>query len=602
MRRAKRARCVLGLLFIVGILFVCLSQAGNAANAILDKIEIEVTSQHQIPVGTAVVGDVVKILAVLRPKVDGTAVEEELAVRFFFENRSTRETGLIGQASIPGLRGVKGEFRKAAVEWDPANMEPGYYNILAVGEFETSVSEDETTLKVLQEGKYFQFILNSRGVPVADKQGNVVMSQYLMGDEVARMPSGDFSKLSYRLSREKRFYIVNLGTENIASGDTFNLKCEYKTEHKDTFEELVEGCTVLGLAPGSIGPGEKGQLRLFLQFPFDFEGVRVGEPKKIQLRIQATDQKDVTSPTSPPVYLPSTDESLTVYSWVDLWTFPEPAGASSGNTGTDVTLSPVVVPTWTTYREGKDLVTNGELVVFHVETTQTEPKSLLYSHAIAVNKVINYYIKKQYSRWTDEEGEVVAWKPPDPAAEILAFTAVKDPQGVILLYIATHDGWVYGLRDNAAKNPLVPDNFETIWSQPDQIPIPSEDAEDFILHQPDVVTDADGNPVFVVFSTDVGLFAFDAYSGDLRWKITDSDKIPVTQPPIHFTDDDIWFASEERVYHFADPGVGGIPRPQEAERAAVTAPIALQTYTDTETDVAVLAEEGTLIVKDPYLL
>jgi len=346
MRRGKRARGVLGLLLVLGVLGFYFGQEGSAANAILDKIEIEVKSQHQIPVGTAVVGDSVKILAVLKPKMVGTAVEE-LNIRFFFENRSTKETGLIGQASIPGLLGLQGEFRKAAVVWSPASMEPGYYNILAVGEFETSIGEGETTLKVLQEGKHFEFVLNSLGVPV-DVLGNEVISRHLMGEDVARMPSGNFQPLAYMLKKEKKFYIVNLGTENITSGDAFNLKCEYKTVYNDTFEELVEGCTVVGLAPGSIGPGEEGQLRLFLQFPFGFQGVVPGESTSVQLRIQATDQ-GATSPTSPPLYLPNKDESFAVYSWVDLWTYPEPVGASSGDTGMDVSLAPVVVPTWTTY-------------------------------------------------------------------------------------------------------------------------------------------------------------------------------------------------------------------------------------------------------------
>jgi len=82
--------------------------------------------------------------------------------------------------------------------------------------------------------------------------------------------------------------------------------------------------------------------------------------------------------------------------------------------------------------------------VFHVETTEAAPKnSVLYSHAIAVTKDIKYYVKKYHSRWTDSEGGAVAWTPPEPAAEILAFTAVKNPQGIILLYVATSDGRVF---------------------------------------------------------------------------------------------------------------------------------------------------------------
>jgi outer membrane protein assembly factor BamB len=600
MRKRTHVLAVLNFVAFSAAILVCACQTVVAADWLLEKIDIEIihqTEREAIPESAGVIGDEVRILPVLKSTSDNAG---ELEVSIYFEDRISREVGLIGKVNIPGLK--RGGIRKGVVIWDTAEMRPGYYNILATGDFESSPSllGEVPTVKMLQEGKYIAFLLDDLG-QLADPEGEPFLGLCPMGEDTGRMPEGVSFVSAYKTARAQvahsfQIPVINLGTEGIEGLADFQpgkngepqLVCEYRLtgrEEEDSaveevYKRLENTCEVIGVT--KLTAGQEGKITLYFEFRLGFNVTFLGRANGLQLKLQARDEdKDGERYVeSPVVYVPADkDDRLNVYSWVDLWTFPEREGCSAMSAlsaNEEVTLSAVALPT------------ARELAVFHVVNHVENEKTVsrLYSHRVSITDSLNKLVKKVDPHWVGEDGEADWWGP-DPAAEIVSFTGATNAAGDILLYLATADGRLHAIRD-----PATGDTYdETVWSNLAQIP--GATASLTIL-KPDVVMDASGNPSRVLLGTSAGLFAFDASSGRLLWQI--EDKGEVTKPPVHAPDGRIvCFASIKNLYYFSPSDAEARPSLKEdRSETEITSPIVACTVDGEET--AFFARMGTLYV------
>jgi hypothetical protein len=637
-----RLRRQTGLIWCLAILGVIgLSICGLGASASLERLEFDIERNYVTPEGAdpvpadaAVVGDTVQIAAVLRPtSEDGTT--DDIRVDFYYENRITRETGFIGSAVVPGFYAAAGTVRRAIYEWDLKGESPGVYGVFAVGDFDISLPEPaagETVadvevdpernpalelLKVLQQGRFIAFpldaderLLNVSGVPVFEA--------CMMGEDVGVVSSGHvdpsdggiYSK--YRNNKIQRVGFVNLGTETITLAsfepgtddeETPRLRCWYRELQQlktgpelTAYRELSNAVQVVDPSKSEnvsaelyvlAKPGEEGTLPLYIRFPFEFEtAARLADTKQVQLRIQAygsaSGENNEVEPISDYVYLPGRTTYSDVYSWTDLWTFPEREGCCSDcevSDGWSVTVPPVVVE-----RRGTVPSLAGEQVLVVLHAVNTGDTSRLYAHEIGPTPE-SVFINASGRRWNKGPGgqEQDAWEP-QAGETIAALTATENQDGELLAFVATSDGNAYAIQDTAEATSgfFANQDFVEVWGP---VALPGS-GELEVLDEAFVVGSDSGTVVFV---TSRGLFAYAASEGTLEWQMTDPDRLPIVAAAN--AGNHIWFASSDAVYAFSVPTLRGeVGNVADVISATLSSGIVAATLGDDP--VAVFADEG----------
>lgn len=557
---------VLFFVWFLPLCIVCGTQVEYGAS-LLD-IEIEITrADHEelktedlerVPEDIAIVGDQIKIFAVLQPVIVQTDPKKyretgEFLVKFFFENILTNETGFIGSERVRGLPSPANEVVRPAVIWDPSEMVPGYYRITVEGDFEEQAwkikkPDQDTKIKVVAVGKRIGFFENQE-VLRCPMGGDVMsMPDELVGDEV------DNWKRQKKIVdvEEKEVKFINLGTEVLEKTDLWGKKvhCEWK-EPESGFLEMKDACEIYkhySFPSLSLLPGDIGELWLYLEYPLaqaQIEQKELGAPKEIQLRIRT--QGDVASPWR---YVPDRRSFFKLYSWVDLWTIPERSACSV----TEQAIIPGVLDVLPVVVEDED---SKQLFVFHVVThvvtngSESELCSHLYSHVMK-NDTPKDPTEKQYvfenvvPRWAekDKDGntQLVSWTPVPPG-RITALTARKNAAGDIILYIGTDQGYIYALKDTVGQGDSTNRfYYRERWAKNET----QGQKIGNVSHTPDVITDDAGNHVRIVFGSTNGLFVMTPEGGAEFPPFTDLGSI--TQPPVHTENGDIWFATGADVY------------------------------------------------------
>jgi len=569
---ADARRSVWALLLLSAFVLVGLSQGALGASATLERLEFEVISEHAgLPPDSAVVGDVVRIAAVLAPNAE-TVTADEIEVAFYYEDRITKETARIGSAIVPGFYLAAGSFRRAVVEWNLDLIRPGLYNVFAVGDLDVAIA-DETpalrTLTVLREGTYVGFLLNEAGRLVAASgtlEGAPVVPLCAMGETVARVHQDYFNDF-YRSAKLVEVQVMNLGTSNLELADFMEgdngepqLMCWYRSADTDAagFQELSNACWIMDRSL-SIAPGEEKTLRLYFQYTFELDSAELGKAEVIQLKVQARDNSGAS--ISDPVYLPEQGGEIRVFSWADLWTFPDlDACCPTCDVAEEasVSLAPVAV------QGVGSLGSASAFLVFHA--VDSSAGSSLYANELAMDAGFapRYYIKETGTRWADP------WQPAT-ASQIVAVAAHADANGVVRVFVATEDGNAYGIQDTVYDpSGLFPgQDYHPLWG-----PVAFPGSGGLTVHNPPLVVK---NANMVVFATSRGLFAYNSRSGSLLWQMTDSDKLPIVSAA--GAAGHIWFASEDNVYHF-EASATSAPNTNEVTRASLTSSIVAKEFAD----------------------
>lgn len=582
-----------------GLVLLGLSVSTCGALATLERLEFEIISEFpgSLPADSAVVGDTVRIAAVLTP--NGEEAEEVLAT-FYYENKITKETAQIGATNVPWSHVAAGSFRRAVVEWNLGNIQPGIYNVFVVGNFEAASSENATlkSLKVLKEGRAVGFLLDDAGRLVqasGSLTGELVIPLCAMGEAVARVNQDIFDDQLdgrvYRGAKTVTVELTNLGTDTIAVEDFEEgengepqLRCSYRIggEDETAFQELKNACWILNTRSTDpeartklADPGEDFTLKLYFQYTFGFENADLGEPKAVQLRLQAYDSDE--SPLSDPVYVPEKAGETNAYSWVDLWTSPDRVSCCTDceeEAEGKISLAPVIA-SWPC--QADEDACGFPIVAFHA--VESGGASSLHSSEIALSGASSafQYIKTASARWEEP------WKPAS-GGTIEAIAAIGDPSGVVRVYVATGEGEAYGILDTVYGPSSIfrGQDYSESWG-----PVTLSGT---VLNPPLVVEDQ----TMVVFVTSDGLFAVDSQNGDKLWEMKDPDKTPILAAAE--ADGNVWFASAEDVYHLE--ARRDSVSPDAVVRASLTSPIVAKAFSDGSVGAA-FAEANFVLFHDP---
>jgi len=599
--RAWKSRAAL---LLVSCLCVAVSMGAMGSGAVLQYLEIGVESLHEdLPANTAVTGDSVRIAAVLAPT-DETEDASEVDVTFYFENQSTKETGLIGTTTMPGFYAAAGTVRRAVLDWSLENVRPGVYNLFAVGDFEVVLTggedpasaEDNPALEVLtilKDGLYLGFEL-SRDELLIDTSGYAVVGACSMGEDVAVIHEDYADDRFYQNAKIQSVRCVNLGTEDIkessfepGSDGNRQLRCWFRrleTGASDDYAPLENAFTVVSVAPSTVAKGEAFQLNLYVRYPFEFapSATALGESQTVELIIQAYDSTGAR-PISDSVHIPQPQASVEFFSWADLWTYPEREECCEDSEGCliedggTVELQPVVVET---DRSGSD--DEPWLVVYH--TVTRSGASYLYANETGPSDlrsgVAKSYVETTRARWESP------WQP-EPAATIASFTAIPDGD-LVRIFVATSDGQAYGIADTVNdKGVSAGQDNVGLWG-PIAIPDGGDVLGCFVVRsgqQDDVI----------VFATSAGLYGYGIRNGGLLWEVADSEAILAAAG----AGSSVWYATADDVFHFDVPSTGSSPAPARVIplRNPLTSPIVAKEFSDGV--AAVFAEEDNVFFHDP---
>jgi len=512
MSRLRYTRYILGVFLILAVLFGLIGQGAEPGfDIVVTDIEFELFSGaprggREIPEDAAVIGDRLKIRAVVENLGEESAPGFE--VEFFFEEEITKETGKIGEETVYGLTG--GQELKPAVVWDTSNLSPGSYRIIVKADPSRHLSdyycnneiprecdrdgdgevEDEVEAPVrtiLTEGKYIAF-LEQLGLPRCP-----------MGSEV----------VGQRLYQQK---VLNLGTSPIKK-DSIGLACSYRAKGKEGSTVMEEACKILVLVPTQLNPTDEGTLSIGIRYQFEFPDIEaLGQGREIQWRLIATDPDNNDWAVSRAMILPNRKDYLTVYSKVDLWTFPERSGCGEPQPkpGKRVDVAPTIA----------------DARVFHVTTGGGESELYALTTTAGIGRWKEPYVAQEAGLTPPEVG--------------------RDTDGNTVIYLGSSGGYIYAIRDEPIDEPEGQFKHQPIeiWKF-DQI-------EDFgqidaVRYKPAVVIGDGGETEVIYFGTDNGLLAMNP-DGSEKWFV--KDRGAVTQPPLVDGTGGVWFAVGRNVYRY----------------------------------------------------
>lgn len=472
----------------------------------------EQDERPQIPENTVIEGDRVRLSAVVRNQ--SGEPSQEFAVRLFFEGEISRETGKIGQEMIHRLD--DGEELRTSVLWDTADLRPGTYTIIANANH-TGGQEIEGygSITVLKEGLYIDFL------------GPL--------DFPHREPLCPMGRILTELHFIKQDF-VNMGTIPIEQGD-LEVRVSYRGSQGSTFVETRSSpleATLWRVADGQeifltdkLLTGEKGKIRFQTRYDFDLteESLRFPKPDSLrfgnQIRMKLEALADSRS-VSLPMYVPSKKSFLTVYSKLDLWTFPSrPDCGGVESAGKAVEVAPAI---------------EGGKVFFVISSADSASE-----------------VYRLYSRTTTTG--TPRWETPVEFTSRVTSPAIgkRGKNTVVYLGSASSEDSVYAIVDidlGAGADPPAEANRDTGFPKPGVAELIGP-----VHYKPAIKTDVDiqGNGRDTIYvPSDNGLFALNG-DGSLKWRITEPGA--VTQPVTVVADTgDVWFASNKFIYRVRDPG------------------------------------------------
>ena len=475
--------------------------------------DVDLFERPEIPEKSVIEGDRVRISAEIQNR--SGSPTEEFVVRFYFEGQISRETGKIADEIIHRLD--DGESLRTSVVWDTTDLRPGTYTIIAdANPSGAEEIEGYGSLTVLREGLYIDFL------------GPI---QFPHKEPLC--PTGRILTELHFMNQD----FVNLGTVPIGQGD-LDIMVSYRGDKTQTYVEMASSplaATLWRMEDGQevfltdkLLTGETGRVRFQTRYDFDLANdvLRLDQPDSlgfgnpIRIKFEAiANSKTASSPT----YVPSKKDFLTVYSKLDLWTFPSRSGCG----GTAIESQTIGVPP----------VIEGGKIFFVVSSASGsgEVSHKLYSATTTTGT----------ARWSRP---VVFDSRVTPPA-----VGRRGTNTVVYVGSSKPENSLYAIVDidlGAGADPPAEANRDTGFPKPGVAPQIGS-----VLYQPAVRTDLDsqgsGRDIVYVGSEN-GLFALNG-DGSLRWKITEPGE--VTQPVTAVPDtDDVWFASGKFIYRVEDPG------------------------------------------------
>lgn len=511
MQRGRYIRLILAFMLVFVIPFALAGQESGAPDIVMTDIQFEIIPQEPqgerpalVSEDQAIIGDVVRLRAVVENQ--GGASVGRFKVDFFYEEKETKETDIIGTATVFGLD--VGDSKKPAVSWNTSNLIPGVYEIYAEGGLNDGLGETNTCNNVIPR-KECDGERSVQAKSVTILRLGLHISEGTGKTAIPTCPMGRYEDAAPSIA----LGFTNIGTDMIEKGGLDLNNCYRLTPTQDF--TCRQGFTkpLLGSLPYTDRrPGEKiNDFLTVLYNKFDdiFANSKagLGVGNEIQLKLEFTPKSgEGKEGETRRLFIPSPVQFLQFYSRVDLWTFPkrEGCGVPQHREGEEVRVPPAVASDGRVYpvisTAGKsDLYALTELggEDGHYGTLDAEIKEQPVAVRIDANNTLIYLVSS----------------PPD--SRVYAIRDFRDPTS---RKRELREEWRY------------PSDGEKIGDN---------------LTRPHVVLSEPQRIEMILVGSEQGLYALDP-EGELKWSLSEVDGEPIRVSKSPMTTEGgmvIWFAT-----------------------------------------------------------
>ena|GEM_PF-3943125 len=511
MQCGRYIRLILGFMLVFVIPFALAGQESGAPDIAMTDIQFEIIPQAPqgerpalVGEDQAIIGDIVRLRAVVENR--GDAPAGRFRVDFFYEEKETKETDIIGTATIFGLD--MGDSKKPAVSWNTSTLIPGVYEIYAEAGLNDKLGETDRCNNVIPRGECDgERSVQAKSVTIL--RLGLHISEGTGKTAIPTCPMGRYEDVAPSIA----LGFTNVGTEMIEKGGLKLNNCYRLTPTQDF--TCLQGFTkpLLGSLPyKDRRPGEK--INDFLTVLYDkFDDIfanskaGLGVSNEIQLKLEFTPNTgEAKEGETRRLFIPSPDQFLKFYSRVDLWTFPkrEGCGDPQHREGEEVRVPPAVASDGRVY-----------------PVISTAGKSDLYALTELGGEDGHYALDAEIKE--------------QPVA-----VRIDANNTMIYLISSSPDSHVYAIQDF-----LNPDSGKRELREEWRYPSDGEKIGDN-LTRPYVVLSEPGKIEMILVGSENGLYALDS-EGKLEWSLSKvgGEPIWVSKSPIITTEGGtaIWFAT-----------------------------------------------------------